>query len=310
MKFPVTIPVSRGLRWAVAILLLAGGGLGAAALSGVLPAGALPGWMDIPALVRRPYRLTVPIPSQVRGLPLPVVQGPKDASRPLVVIDAGHGGRDPGASNAQRGYREKDVTLALALAVRDALLQGEGGRVRVALTRSDDRYLTLEQRYAIARALGADLFLSIHADAADNPAAEGATVYTLSETASDREAARLAARENRADVVNGVAMGDQGGAVPAILIDLSRREAMKLAADFADVLHREAAADIPFRGRYHRFASLVVLKAPDVPSALFEAGYISNAGDAARLSAPEGRQRIARGLARAITTYFARRTTD
>jgi N-acetylmuramoyl-L-alanine amidase len=252
---------------------------------------------------KRMHSITVHVAPPAKGVALPPVSGPRD--RPLVVIDAGHGGHDPGAASRTRDAREKDVTLALALALRDRLLRG--GRVRVALTRSDDRFLLLQERYDIARRLGADLFLSLHADAADNEAAQGATIYTLSETASDREAARLAARENRADVINGVDLGQQNSAVNSILIDLSQREAMAQSADFARLLYREAAPYVPFRGNYHRFASLVVLKAPDIPSVLFEAGYITSAQDAARLTSPAGRARTAEGLARAVEIYFARR---
>ncbi|BAI95601.1 MULTISPECIES: N-acetylmuramoyl-L-alanine amidase family protein [Sphingobium] len=254
---------------------------------------------------KRLHGITVPIPPVARGVSLPPVEGPRDASRPLVVIDAGHGGHDPGAVNRDNGEREKDVTLAIAWAIRDQLLRS--GRVRVALTRNDDRFLVLQERHGIARQLNADLFISIHADSADNDKARGATVYTLSETASDREAARLAARENGADVLNGVNLGSQSSDVSSILIDLTQRETMNVSVAFARLLQREAAPYVPFRGTAHRFASLMVLKAPDTPSVLFEAGYLSNAADAAFLASREGRANIARGVARAIEVHFARR---
>lgn len=251
------------------------------------------------------HSITVHVAPPAKGIALPQIYGPKDASRPLIVIDAGHGGHDPGAANREKGYKEKDITLSLAMVLREKLLRD--GRLRVALTRSDDRFLLLQERYDIARRLGADLFISLHADAADNDAAQGATIYTLSETASDREAARLAARENRADVINGVNLGSQNSAVNSILIDLSQREAMAQSADFAKLLYREASPYVPFRSNYHRFASLVVLKAPDIPSVLFEAGYITSAQDIVRLTSVEGRSRLADGIARAIEVYFARR---
>ncbi|MEJ7933015.1 N-acetylmuramoyl-L-alanine amidase [Sphingobium sp. AN558] len=254
---------------------------------------------------RRMHSITVPIPAAARGLVLPAVAGPRDGARPLVVIDAGHGGHDPGAINRENGKREKDVTLAIAQAIRDQLLKS--GRVRVALTRDDDRFLILQERYGIARKLNADLFISIHADSAENDEAHGATVYTLSETASDREAARLAARENKADIINGVNLGGQSGDVSSILIDLTQRESMNISAGFARLLQREAAPYVPFRSAYHRFASLMVLKAPDTPSVLFETGYISNVDDSAFLSSREGQDRIARGVARAIEVHFARK---
>lgn len=254
------------------------------------------------------HSITVPIPTAARGMDLPKVEGAQDPSRPLIVIDPGHGGHDPGANNRDKGYVEKDVTLALALALRDQIVKD--GRLRVALTRSDDRFLVLQERYEIARKLGAGLFISLHADAADNADAGGATIYTLSETASDREAARLAARENQADIINGINLGDQNGVVSSILIDLSQRETMERSADFARVLYREASPLVHFRSIYHRFASLVVLKAPDTPSVLFEAGYISNDSDAALLASDAGRNRIAQGLARAAEVYFARRSVE
>lgn len=251
------------------------------------------------------HSITVPIPPVARGVALPSVEGAQDGARPLVVIDAGHGGHDPGAINKENGRREKDVTLAIAQAIRDQLVRS--GRVRVALTRDDDRFLVLQERYGVARKLNADLFISIHADSADNADAHGATVYTLSETASDREAARLAARENKVDIINGVNLGGQSGDVSSILIDLTQRESMNISANFARLLQREAAPYVPFRSAYHRFASLMVLKAPDTPSILFETGYISNADDAAFLSSREGQQKIARGVARAVEVHFARK---
>ncbi|MBV2150941.1 N-acetylmuramoyl-L-alanine amidase [Sphingobium sp. AS12] len=254
---------------------------------------------------KRLHSITVPIPSMARGVALPPVEGARDGARPLIVIDAGHGGHDPGAINKENGKREKDVTLAIAQAIRDQLVKS--GRVRVALTRDDDKYLVLQERYGIARKLGADLFISVHADAAENAEAHGATVYTLSETASDREAARLAARENKADIINGVNLGGQSGDVSSILIDLTQRESMNISASFARLLQREASPYVPFRSAYHRFASLMVLKAPDTPSVLFETGYISNADDAAFLASREGQQKIARGVARAIEVHFARK---
>ena len=258
-----------------------------------------------PRPAKRLHSITVPIPPVARGLSLPRVEGSADASRPLIVIDAGHGGHDPGAINAETGEREKDLTLAIAQAIRDQLVKS--GRLRVALTRDDDRFLVLQERYGIARKMNADLFISVHADSADNHEARGATVYTLSEVASDREAARLAARENRADVLNGVNLGGQTDQVSSILIDLTQRETMKESANFARLLHREGAPFLPFRTTFHRYASLMVLKAPDTPSVLFETGYLSNAEDAAFLASPEGRSRIAKGVAKAVEIYFARK---
>lgn len=254
-------------------------------------------------LVDRRQQATVAVPRGRRTARLPQVQG--DPDRPLVVIDAGHGGHDPGAISPHGGLREKDLTLKAAREIRDALL--EGGRVRVALTRDRDEFLVLKERYAIARRLGASLFISVHCDSADNPAATGASIYTLSEVASDREAARLAARENKADILAGVDLGRQSADISSILIDLTQRETMNVSAGFARLLGREARGVIPLKPNYHRMASLMVLKAPDLPSVLFETGYLSNEADAERLDSVEGRRAIARSVRRAVEVHFARR---
>jgi N-acetylmuramoyl-L-alanine amidase len=236
---------------------------------------------------------------------LPRIDGARDLSRPLVVLDPGHGGRDPGAISPFGSRREKDVTLAIATAIRDAL--AASGRVRVAMTREDDRYLILKDRYEIARKMRAELFISIHADAAPaNDGARGATIYTLSEVASDKEAALLAEQQNRSDRIAGTALSGDAD-VDRILIDLAQRESMNVSADFAALLKREGSAYFPFRPQYHRFASLVVLKAPDVPSILFETGYLTNATDTAYIDSAEGRRQIALGMKSAIETHFARR---
>ena len=248
------------------------------------------------------YTVSQAVPVAQKALPLPVVRG--DDSRPLVVIDAGHGGVDPGAINPVNGLREKDVTLKVAKAIRDALLAS--GRVRVALTRDDDRFLVLRERFGIARRLHADLFISIHCDSAGTDAASGATAYTLSDVASDKEAARLAARENKADVISGVDL-DRNPDVSSILIDLTQRETMNASAGFARLLGREARPLMPVKDNFHRMASLMVLKAPDMPSILFETGYISNPADAGFLGSGEGRMKIAESVKRAVEIHFARR---
>jgi N-acetylmuramoyl-L-alanine amidase len=250
------------------------------------------------------YSVSVPIGKPKPSVALPRIEGPNNARLPLVVIDAGHGGHDPGAISPHSGKREKDITLALARAIRDDLVAS--GRVRVALTRADDRYLVLEERFGIARRLKADLFISIHADAAENQEASGASIYTLSEVASDREAARLAARENKANVLNGVDLSAHSGEVSSILLDLTQRETMNIASDFARLLQREAGEAIKFRSHAHRFASFVVLKAPDTPSVLFETGFISNKDDAEFLASSAGQKKVARGVRDAVQLHFAR----
>ena len=251
------------------------------------------------------YEVTAPIgrTGGLRGLPK--IYGPADARLPLVVIDAGHGGHDPGAISPHGGAREKDVTLAIAKATRDELLKS--GRVRVALTRDGDSFIVLQDRYGIARKMNADLFMSIHADSAENQAARGASVYTLSEVASDREAQRLASRENKSDIINGVNLGGSDVNVSSILIDLTQRETMNISAGFAKLLLREAGPNMTLRSNAHHFASFIVLKAPDTPSVLFETGYLSNAQDAAFLTTANGRQSVAQSISSAIQSHFARR---
>lgn len=256
---------------------------------------------------KRRYEVTAPIRSNL-GIGLPDISGPSDSSLPLVVIDPGHGGHDPGAVSPYGGQQEKSLTLAIAKAVRDEILKS--GRVRVALTRESDKFVVLQDRYQLARKMDADLFISIHADSAENPEASGGTVYTLSEVASDREAQRLAARENKANIINGVNLGGADANVSSILIDLTQRETMNVSADFARLLLREAIPNMRIRGNSHRFASFIVLKAPDMPSVLFETGYISNEADVRFLSSENGQRKVARTMANAIAVHFARRTAS
>ena len=254
-------------------------------------------------LLGRGYVIRLALPEPGHAVGLPPILGPDDPSRPLVVIDAGHGGHDPGASG--EALKEKTLALGLARALRDRLLR-DGG-VRVALTRDDDIFLALEERAEIARQLGADLFLSIHADSAgDKSGVTGASVYTLSARASSEAAAEFAARENSADIVNGVRLANQDEAVNAILVELSQRRAQGQSEEFASLIIREGDGVLQFHPQARRSAALVVLKAPDVPSALFEAGFVSNPQEAGRLASPQGQARFAEAMSRAIRIYFAR----
>ncbi|USA38313.1 N-acetylmuramoyl-L-alanine amidase family protein [Pelagerythrobacter marinus] len=251
----------------------------------------------------RDYVVRVALPEAGDPVGLPTIHGPPDRSRPLVVIDPGHGGKDPGAS--VEGYREKDIALALAMALRDRLV-ADGG-VRVALTREDDRFLVLDERPEIARRLDADLFVSIHADSAGEASgASGASIYTLSARASSEAAARFAERENEADRVNGVRIEGQDADVSAILVELSQRRVQEASAEFAGLIVREGEGELVFHPRPRRSAALAVLRAPDVPAVLYEAGFITNPEDARRLASPEARERFAGVMARAIRIYFAR----
>lgn len=260
--------------------------------------------LPVPVLGRS-YVVRIELPAANRAAHLPPVLGPADNSRPLVVIDAGHGGHDPGAS--AQGVREKDLVLGLATALRDELVR-QGG-VRVALTRSSDRFLVLGERFAVARALDADLFLSIHADSAgDADGVAGASIYTLSDEASSQAAARFAARENAVDMVNGIVLSGQSDTVNTILVELSQRRAQSDSAQFAQLIAREGEGQLRFHPQARRSAALAVLRAPDVPSVLYEAGFISNPDEARQLASIEGRERFARVLARAIRIHFARQS--
>ena len=220
--------------------------------------------------------------------------------RPLVVIDPGHGGRDGGAPGASGTTREKDMTLLIARELHDELARR--GRVRIALTRNADVTLTLDDRAAIARRLGASLFLSIHADSAPNPGARGATAYSLSEVASDADAAMLAARQNGEGAVASVPDPSLRG----LLSDLAARDEMAASADFALRLLREArGGSVLLRPEAHRFAAFRVLRRSGAPAVLFEAGYMSNAADEAMLLDPVQRGRIVKALARAIEAQAA-----
>ena len=242
--------------------------------------------------------LTVNLPPPVtdRIYGAPVARG-----RPIVVIDAGHGGRDPGARSVSGEVVEKDLTLALARELRDDLVKR--GRVRVAMTRDADRYLTLDDRAAVARRLNAGLFVSLHMDSAPNPLARGASVYSLSDVASDAEAERFAAAENR-----GMSADAAAGSVQSILSDLAMRTQMSASADLATRLVTKSAGRFELRPQPHRFASFHVLRRAATPAVLFEAGYVSNSDDEALLRSPEHRSAIALALAQAIEADIAARS--
>ncbi|WP_325053181.1 N-acetylmuramoyl-L-alanine amidase family protein [Erythrobacter insulae] len=253
----------------------------------------------------RDYVLSFLLEPEIEPLELPVIEGPDDETRPLVVIDAGHGGRDPGSVSA--GVSEKDVVLDLSLALRDMLI-AQGG-IRVALTRSDDRIVPLADRPEIARQLEADLFISIHADSAgEDSAVSGASIYILSNEASSEAAARFAARENSADRVNGIEIDGQTERVSAILVELSQARTQEDASEFASLITREGEGKLQFHPSSRRSAALAVLRAPDVPAVLFESGFVTNKTDRARLTTDDGRAQYAEVLSQAIRVYFARRS--
>jgi N-acetylmuramoyl-L-alanine amidase len=247
----------------------------------------------------RQAHVTVPVAAAVAGLRVSEAKAP---GRPIVLIDPGHGGHDPGAPSVSGTVTEKDLALLLARELRDRLV--ERGRVRVAMTRETDTYLSLEQRAQLARQLNAALFLSLHIDSAPNPLARGASIYSLSDVASDAETARFASRENGSSGASGA---DSSGPVGAILADLALREQMEASAELASRLVRKSAGRVALRPEPHRFAAFHVLRSTGTASVLFEAGYISNADDELLLQSPEHRKRVVTALAEAIETDVASR---
>lgn len=220
----------------------------------------------------------------------------------VVVLDPGHGGIDPGCIGC-RGTYEKDIALET---VRElAALLEETGRYHVKLTRRDDEFVALEDRVARARADDADLLLSIHADALPEERMRGASVYTLSDRASDREAAELAARENGADFVAGVDLSRHAPEVSHILFDLARRETNNQSIRLAQDVVSELGRRVRLLEHTHRSAGFVVLKAPDVPSALVEIGCLSNRDEEEQLLAAAHRRLVAVGLLHSIDDFFA-----
>ena len=235
----------------------------------------------------------------------PPVKADGDA-RPLVVVDPGHGGIDNGTKGSG-GELEKDIVLAFSQVLREKL--ESGGKYRVAMTRSDDSFIPLSERVRFARTRGAALFISVHADALPRKEglAEGATVYTLSETASDAEAARLAEAENKADVIAGVDLTAEPNDVANILVDLAQRETKTFSMQFA----RTVVDELKSAARMHKHplkaAGFKVLTAPDVPSVLIELGYMSTKDDLKQLNSPAWRARTAQAVVKAVETFFTPR---
>jgi len=230
----------------------------------------------------------------------------KGDPRPIIVLDPGHGGIDYGTI-ASNGVTEKSIVLEFALLLRDQL--EKSGKYRVVMTRTDDTFIPLIDRVRMARIRQASLFISIHADALrkGEGEAQGATIYTLSETASDAEAARLAENENRADVIAGIDLSQEPGDVADILIDLAQRETKAFSVHFA----KDLASHMRRVARMHKHplksAGFKVLKAPDVPSVLIELGYVSSKSDLKRLTSSTWQLRTASAIVQAIDTFFSTR---
>lgn len=222
----------------------------------------------------------------------------RDNRRRVIVVDAGHGGRDPGAIG-MTGVREKDVVLDAALNLRDAL--EVNGQYRVALTRDADTFVPLEDRVRFARQQNADLFISIHADSNPSHDACGASVYTLSEHGANRAQNMMANQNWDLD------LGDapRQGVVGDILIDLAQRETTNRSTQFAETLIPRLGQVSPLLSNTHRNAGFFVLLAPDVPAVLIETGFLSNAADERRLADPRTRQTIAQAMAGSVDAYFS-----
>jgi N-acetylmuramoyl-L-alanine amidase len=241
-------------------------------------------------------------PAEVAALPKPAA--PPDG-RPVIVIDAGHGGIDNGTQSS--GESEKNLVLGFALALRDRI--EKAGKYRVVMTRTDDTFIPLDDRVKIARTQSAALFVSIHADALPRAEgdAQGATIYTLSDRASDAEAERLAEAENRADAIGGVNLTEEPTDVADILIDLAQRETRTFSNRFARLLMGEMKNTVRMHKHPLKSAGFRVLKAPDVPSVLVELGYVSNKGDLEHLVSDSWRSGTVASMAKAIDVFLAKR---
>ncbi|HEX3484250.1 MAG TPA: N-acetylmuramoyl-L-alanine amidase [Micropepsaceae bacterium] len=225
------------------------------------------------------------------------------SAKPIIILDAGHGGVDPG-THGQSGIVEKDLVLSVTRALRKTL--EATGRYRVQLTRDSDVFIPLRERVNIARAAHADLFVSLHADSNDHREIRGASVYTLSEDASDREAAKLADKENMSDLIGGVALTGQNNPVANILIDLTQRDTMNRSLRFAEtVLGALPAVTSIQPASPHRSAGFAVLKAPDVPSVLIELGYLTNGKDESEMATEAWRNRVSQAISEAIDAHFS-----
>jgi N-acetylmuramoyl-L-alanine amidase len=265
------------------------------------------GTEKVAAVLRPPPDATAPNAEEPEaapfGAPPRKPQAHRLGGKRIIVIDPGHGGPDPGAIGT-RGTYEKHVTLAMAKELKRHLEQT--GRYKVVLTRDRDIFLRLRDRVAFAREVQADLFMSIHADSIPDGSARGPSVYTLSEKASDREAADLAEKENKADVIAGLDLSHETPEVGSILIDLAQRETMNRSAHFAAGLIGEIRKETAVLRNTHRFAGFAVLKAPDVPSVLVEFGFLSSPPDEKALATRAHRVKLAQAVVRATDRFFTR----
>ena len=262
------------------------------------PATAPPSAKVPPLPPSRPMQLAgVPAGVAIRSAPSPAA-GPL----PVVVLDPGHGGGDPGAIGVDGSY-EKDLVLEMAKELRGLIERS--GRYRVALTRDRDELIPLRDRIAKGRELGGQIFISIHADSMRVDAQRGASIYTISEKASDTEAAQLASQENKADILTGADLSQHDAVVATILIDLAQRDTNNKSIAFADIMADELAQVTQMVHKHRRFAGFAVLKSPDIPSVLLELGYLSNPDDARNLAQPDYRAKLGQAIVRSLDRYFA-----
>jgi N-acetylmuramoyl-L-alanine amidase len=270
----------------------------------VTASNAAPAPKPRPADAAPPPEEKLPPPPEDNSSTPAKVPAPARKPRQLaltVVVDPGHGGIDPGTTGTD-GAREKDIVLKVADKLRDDLKKVG---YHIVMTRDSDEYLTLKARVAVARDAKADLFISLHADSNDEDKLRGASVYTLSDTASDDATAELAKKENGADTIGGIDISAESAEVSSILIELTMRETMNQSARFARTLLPQLGQVTPLLKNTHRFAGFRVLKAPDVPSVLVELGQLSNSSDEQRLTDDKVEARIAAAIAHSVDTYFA-----
>ena len=264
--------------------------------------------LDLTPTDRESFLRKVVLDAKTAGAEAPPRSAPPPDSadkRPLVVLDPGHGGIDTGTKGPGGEIMEKNIVLDFAGRLRERI--EKTGKYRVLMTRTDDTFIPLGERVHMARNAGAALFVSIHADALPKKEgdAQGATVYTLSETATDSEAARLAEQENRADVIAGVDLKDEPDDVAGILLDLAQRETKTFSVQFAHRLVSELKGAARLHKNPLKSAGFKVLRAPDVPSVLVELGYVSNKDDLQSLLSDTWRDRTAASVAQAIDVYFS-----
>lgn len=266
--------------------------------------------LDLVAIDRASFMRALPEAKSPRADP---ARAPREAPaassdpRPLIVIDPGHGGPDTGTKGAGGDIEEKTIVLEFGLLLRDQI--EKSGKYRVAMTRTEDVFIPLDERVRFARQRQASLFISLHADwlSRREGDANGASIYTLSDTASDAEAARLAEAENKADVIGGMDLRNEPSEVADILFDLAQRETKTFSHQFARTLAGEMKSSIRLHRNPLKSAGFKVLRAPDVPSVLVELGYVSNRNDLKLLMSEAWRARAAATIVQAVEAYFSTR---